>query len=275
MAYETILVARRDNGVVTVTLNRPDRLNAISATMHRELRGVFEGLRTDREARCLVITGAGRAFCAGADVGGMAERGADDAAGATEPRALDLEGGRLRLRESGHAMMRALRAVDIPTIASINGVCVGAGFDLACTVDLCVGSTEARYMVAYVRRGLFADLGGFWAIPKAIGMRKAMELMMTGDFLSAEEAHRFGLTSALVPPEELESATAALADRIAAGPPIAQKLGKMLAYRTANLEFDSALEWSASAIAIASTSRDHTESVRAFMEKREHQFTGR
>lgn len=274
MEYETILVSRRENGVVTVTLNRPDRLNAISARMHSELRGVFEGLRADRDARCLVITGAGRAFCAGADVGGMAERGADSADGAA-PRALDLEGGRLRLRESGHAMMRALRAVDIPTIASINGVCVGAGFDLACTVDLCVGSTAARYMVAYVRRGLFADLGGFWAIPKAIGMRKAMEMMMTGDFLSAEEAHRFGLTSALVPPEELESATAALADRIAVGPPIAQKLGKMLAYRTANLDFDTALEWSASAIAIASTSQDHTESVRAFMEKREHQFTGR
>jgi 2-(1,2-epoxy-1,2-dihydrophenyl)acetyl-CoA isomerase len=273
MAHETIIEERRPNGVVKITLNRPEKLNAVNARMHAELREVFERVRLDRDARCVVITGAGRAFCAGADVGGMAERGDErDAAGID---AIDLEGNRLRLRDSGHAMMRALRAVEVPTIASVNGVCVGAGFDLACTVDLCIGSTAARYMVAYVRRGLFADLGGFWAIPKQIGMRKAIEMMTTGDFLSAEEAHRLGLTNALVAPDELEAATDALANRIAAGPPIAQKLGKMLAYKTANLDFDTALDWSASAIGIASTSHDHRESVKAFFEKRDPTFTGR
>lgn len=273
MEHETIIEERADNGVVTVTLNRPDKLNAISGTMHRELRSVFERVRRDRTARCVVITGAGRAFCAGADVGGMAGRGAGAPTG--EQPMPDLEGRRLEMRESGIAMMKALRAVDVPTIASVNGLCVSAGFDLACTVDLCVGSTAARYMVAYVRRGLFADLGGFWSIPKAIGMRKGIEMMVTGDFITAEDAHRLGLTNYLVEPDQLQAKTAELANRIAEGPPIAQKLGKMLAYRTAYLDFETALEWSASAIAIASTSRDHQESVRAFMEKREFAFEGR
>lgn len=271
MEHETIIEERRDNGVVKVTLNRPDKLNAISRTMHAELRAVFERVRADRSARCVVITGAGRAFCAGADVGGMANRQDTGEAEAY----LDLEGRRLEMRESGVAMMKALRAVDVPTIGSINGLCVGAGFDLACTVDLLVGSTAARYMVAYVRRGLFADLGGFWSIPKAIGMRKGLEMMVTGDFITAEEAHRLGLTNYLVDPDELDTKTDELANRIAEGPPIAQKLGKMLAYRTAYLDFETALEWSASSIALASTSQDHQESVRAFMEKREYQFTGR
>ena len=273
MEHQTILEDRRENGVVWVTLNRPDKLNAINATMHQELRETFQRARLDRGARCLVITGAGRAFCAGADQGAAAER--QGAAGEGAPRPPDLEGERLRLRESGHAMMKALRAVDVPTIACVNGVCVGAGFDLVCTTDLCVGSTAARYMVAYVRRGLFADLGGFWGIPKAIGMRKALELMVTGDFLPAEEGHRLGLTNYLVEPDELIPRTEALANRIADGPPIAQKLGKMLAYRTAGLDFETALEWSASALPVATQSEDYREGIRAFVEKREAKFSGR
>lgn len=273
MEHETIIEQRRDNGVITVTLNRPDKLNAINPVMHQELRAAFERARLDRGVRCVVITGAGRAFCAGADQGAAADR--QESRVSAEPPAPDLEGARLDLREAGHAMMRALRAIDVPTIASVNGACVGAGFDLACTADLCVGSTAARYMVAYVRRGLFADLGGFWTIPKALGMRKAMELMMTGDFLSAEEAHRLGMTNVLVSPDALAATTDALADRIAEGPPIAQKLGKMLAYRTAGLDFETALEWSASALPIATQSQDYREGIRAFVEKREAKFIGR
>jgi 2-(1,2-epoxy-1,2-dihydrophenyl)acetyl-CoA isomerase len=272
MEHETIIEERRDNGVIKITLNRPDRLNAINATMHRELRDVFERARLDRGVRCLVITGAGRGFCAGADQGAAAERREGEESAPAPP---DPEGSRLNIRELGQAMMRALRGVDVPTIASVNGVCVGAGFDLVCTTDLCIGSTAARYMVAYVRRGLYPDLGGFWTIPKAIGMRKAMELMVTGDFLSAEEGHRLGLTNYLVEPEQLEAKTEELANRIAEGPPIAQKLAKMLAYRTASLDFDTALEWSATAIPIASYSQDYREGIRAFVEKRDARFTGR
>jgi len=273
MEYETIIEERRVNGVVKVTLNRPEKLNAISPRMHSELRRCFEQIRLERTIRCVVITGAGRAFCAGADQGGAVER-SGDARGPEERPALDLEGARLALRESGLAMMKALRNIDVPVIASVNGACVGAGFDLACTTDFCVGSTAARYMVAYVRRGLYADLGGYWTIPKRIGMPKAMELMMTGAFMDAEEAHRYGMTNYLVPPEELEAKTDWLANSIAAGPPIGQKIGKMLAYRTANLDFDTALEWSASVIGVVGTSQDRGEGTRAFLEKRDAKFSG-
>ena len=163
----------------------------------------------------------------------------------------------------------------MPVIASINGVCVGAGFDMVAHCDMAVASTAARFQVAYVKRGLFADLGGFWSLPRVIGMRKAMEMMTTGRFMSAEEAHEAGLTNYLVAPEQLEAKTMELALAVEAGPPIAQKLGKMLAYRTANLDFESALEISGTALSVLELSRDRKEGVRAFVEKREPRFEGR
>ena len=163
----------------------------------------------------------------------------------------------------------------MPVIASINGVCVGAGFDMVAHCDMAVASTAARFQVAYVKRGLFADLGGFWSLPRVIGMRKAMEMMTTGRFMSAEEAHQAGLTNYLVAPEQLEAKTMELALAVEAGPPIAQKLGKMLAYRTANLDFESALEISGTALSVLELSRDRKEGVRAFVEKREPRFEGR
>src|SRR4029079_632817 len=114
----------------------------------------------------------------------------------------------------------ALKRIEVPVIASINGVCVGAGFDMAAHCDMAVASTAARFQVAYVKRGLFADLGGFWSLPRVIGWRKAMEMMMTGRFMGAERAHAAGLTTYLVPPEELQSKTMELAQAVEAGPPI-------------------------------------------------------
>ncbi|MEJ2130513.1 MAG: enoyl-CoA hydratase-related protein [Gammaproteobacteria bacterium] len=157
----------------------------------------------------------------------------------------------------------------------INGPCVGAGFDLASHCDLAVASTAARYQVAYVKRGVYADLGGFWSLPKILGWRKAMELMMTGRFMTAQEAHEAGFTNYLVEPGELESKTMELALEVEAGPPIAQKLGKVLAMRTAHLDFDTAMQWSESAIPVVGLSKDSIEGMRAFAEKRETDFQGR
>jgi 2-(1,2-epoxy-1,2-dihydrophenyl)acetyl-CoA isomerase len=278
MTYETVLTERRGEfeGILWVTLNRPDKLNAISMTMFAELLDVFQRARKDRSARCIVITGAGRGFCAGADMSGNAARVRQQGDGAAEqqPPALDLEGERLNFRNESETYI-ALRRLDVPVIASINGVCVGAGFDLVAHCDLAVGSTAARYQVAYVKRGFFADLGGFWSLPRVIGWRKAMEMMMTGRFMSAEEAHAAGLTNYLVPPEELEAKTMELAGAVEAGPPLAQKLGKMLAYRTAGLDFESALELSGTALSVINPSEDRKEGGRSFMEKREPRFTGR
>src|SRR5688572_6956111 len=272
MSYETILIEARGEtgGILWLTLNRPEKLNALSMTLFAELRHEFQRIRTDRSVRCLVITGAGRGFCAGADFSGGSRDGLLYPAAESET---DLEGSRLFFRNESETYI-ALRRLEIPVIASINGVCVGAGFDMVAHCDMAVASTAARFQVAYVKRGLFADLGGFWSLPRIIGWRKAMEMMMTGRFMPAEEAHAAGLTNYLVAPEELEAKTMELALAVEAGPPIGQKLGKMLAYRTANLDFESALEISGAALAVTGPSLDRAEGVRAFVERREPEFKG-
>ena len=274
MTYENLLVERRGEheGILWVTLNRPEKLNALSMPTFAEMEDLWRKTRLDRSVRCVVITGAGRGFCAGADFSGSAARSNGPAEAAPAP--IDLEGSRLHFRGESEAYI-ALRRLEVPVIASINGVCVGAGFDMVAHCDMAVASTAARFQVAYVKRGLFADLGGFWSLPRVIGMRKAMEMMTTGRFMSAEEAHEAGLTNYLVAPEQLEAKTMELALAVEAGPPIAQKLGKMLAYRTANLDFESALEISGTALSVLELSRDRKEGVRAFVEKREPRFEGR
>jgi enoyl-CoA hydratase/carnithine racemase len=272
MAYENLLTERRGNhqGILWLTLNRPEKLNALSLPTFAELESLFRDARRDRSVRCIVITGAGRGFCAGADFSGSAARSEQPQ---SERPAIDLEASRLQFRIESEAYI-ALRRLEVPVIACVNGVCVGAGFDLVAHCDMAVASTAARFQVAYVKRGLFADLGGFWSLPRIIGWRKAMEMMTTGRFMSAEEAHASGLTNYLVPPEELEAKTMELAMAVEAGPPVAQKLGKMLAQRTATMDFESALEWSGTALSVLEPGHDRREGVLAFVEKREPNFTG-
>ena len=270
---EQILEERRGNkdGILWLTLNRPEKLNALTFPLLRRMREILVDARFDRSVRCIVITGAGRGFCAGMDVSGAAN---PDREPPPEDGSVDIEGYRLNFRHETETYI-ALKRMEVPIVAMVNGPCVGAGFDLASHCDLAVGSTAARYQVAYVRRGLYADLGGFWSLPKILGWRKAMELMMTGRFMSAEEAHEAGFTNYLVAPDELEARTMELALELEAGPPIAQKLGKMLAVRTAHLDFDSAMQWSESAIPLVGMSRDSVEGMLAFREKRESDFEGR
>lgn len=271
MSFDNLLTERRGEygGILWVTLNRPEKLNALSIPLFGELKTVFEDARGDRSVRCVVITGAGRGFCAGADFSSSEPRDESQASSR-----MDLEGSRLFFRNESDAYI-ALRRLEVPVIASVNGVCVGAGFDMVAHCDMAVASTAARFQVAYVKRGLFADLGGFWSLPRIIGWRKAMELMTTGRFMSAEEAHAAGLTNYLVEPDDLEAQTMKLALEVEAGPPIAQKLGKTLALRTANMDFESALEISGIALSVLEPSEDRAEGVRSFIEKRDARFTGR
>jgi 2-(1,2-epoxy-1,2-dihydrophenyl)acetyl-CoA isomerase len=269
MAYENLLTERRGEhgGILWLTLNRPEKLNALSIPTFLELKDVFTEAHEDRTVRCVVITGAGRGFCAGADFSGSRPR--DGSAGTNSGP--DPEGERLFFRQESEAYV-ALKRLQVPVVASINGVCVGAGFDMAAHCDMAVVSKAARFQVAYVKRGLFADLGGFYSLPRVLGPRKAMEMMMTGRFMSAEEAHEAGFSNYLVEPEDLEATTMKLALEVEAGPPIGQKLGKLLAQR---MDFESALEMSALALAVTGYSDDRAEGVRSFMEKREARFTGR
>ena len=270
-----LLIERRGekDGILWMTLNRPERLNALTFPLLRDMREIFFAARFDRSIRCIVITGAGRGFCAGMDVSGAAVPDPDPPPPGLQPGDLDIEGYRLNMRHETETYT-ALRRLEVPIIASVNGPCVGAGFDLASLCDLAVVSKAAKFQVAYVKRGLYADLGGFWSLPRVLGWRKAMELMMTGRFMSPEEAHAAGFSNALVEPEELEAETMRLALEIEAGPPIAQKLGKLLATRSQFLDYDSALQWSESAIPLVGLSADHKEGVAAFREKRDANFQG-
>lgn len=274
MSYETVLTERRGatEGVLWVTLNRPEKLNALNMTLFEEIRKVFQEARTDRSVRCVVITGAGRGFCAGADFSGSHRT--EPLLYASQESPTDLEGARLSFRNESETYI-ALKRLDVPVIASVNGVCVGAGLDMVSHCDMAVASTAARFQVAYVKRGLFADLGGFYSLPRVIGWRKAMEMMTTGRFMSAEEAHAAGLTNYLVTADELEAKTMELALAVESGPPLGQKLGKFLAYRTQNMDFEGALEFSGMALAATATSEDRREGVASFLEKREARFTGR
>ena len=273
MSDENLVLTERrgeKDGILWVTLNRPNKLNALTFPLLRQLWEIFVEARFDRSVRCVVITGAGRGFCAGMDMGGAANPDREPPPPDAGP---DPEGYRLNFRNETETYI-AFRRLEVPVIAMINGPAVGAGFDLVSHCDLAVGSTAARYQVAYVKRGVFADLGGFWSLPKILGWRKAMELMMTGRFMSAEEAHESGLTNYLVEPDELEAKTMELALEVEAGPPIAQKLGKMLALRTAHMDFDTAMQWSESAIPVVGLSKDSIEGMRAFADRRETDFKG-
>ncbi len=269
-AYSTIQVdKRRDDAIAVVTLDRPERLNAISREMQRELAEAIEDIGQDDEMRVLVLTGAGRAFCSGADVGHMAGGGgAHDADQGAE--------GIRRGFRGAHRLILGLHRMEKPTIAMINGVAVGAGFDLACACDLRTGSPNSRFMVAFTRLGLFPGYGGVWLYARALGsIPKAAELLFTGDWLEAEDAHQHGLLNRLVPADSLLDETMALARRIAQGPPIALRLAKMLLYRSLEFDLETALLMSATAETITLTSQDHQEGVAAFREKRQPNFRGR
>lgn len=271
MNFEAILFDKTSEGIIKVTLNRPERLNAIDGRLADEVTTVIDQTNADPEARVLVLTGAGRAFCAGADMGVML----GGMQSAQQQNAWGTDQNRMALRQGFQRLTRGLWNSNVPTLASVNGVAVGGGFDIVCACDMVVASEAARFMVAYTRRALFPDLGGFWFIPRVLGVRKAAELIYTGDFMDAAEAKEWGLLNYLTTPDKLEEVTMDLARRVAAGPPIANRLSRLLMRKCAAMDLDTALEWSATAATISENSEDHRESVDAFNEKRPAKFRGR
>ncbi len=269
MNYETIILEKKEN-IATITLNRPDRLNAITPQMTQELLSAFDDVDEDDEMRILVLTGAGRGFCAGADVGGMGG-GAQRETSATRGTE-ELRQGLIR---SAGSVIPKLHKMQKPTIAMVNGAAVGAGFDIALTCDLRVGSENARFMNAFVRIGLFPGWGGTWLYPRVMGLGKALEYLYTGDFIEAKEAERLGVLNRLVPADELEKETMSLARKIADGPPISLKLMKLQVYKGLGMDLDTALQMAAACETITLSSEDHKEGVAAFREKRKPVFKGK
>lgn len=268
MNYETIIVTT-DERIARITLNRPERLNALSPQLAEELADAVEGVAASGDdLRCLILTGEGRAFCAGGDTGGMAGGAAerDDRRSAESIR---------RSFRGAQRVMLGLHRLEIPTIAMVNGDAVGAGFDLALVCDLRVMAERARFMVAYRRIGLIPGWGGAWLYPRRMGLTKAAELMFTGDFMSAAEALEHGVVNRVVPGEQLEESTMELARKIASGPPISLRLMKQLLYRGLSVDMETAMLMAATGSSITLASEDHREGVAAMREKRPAAFVGR
>ncbi|MEX0761764.1 MAG: enoyl-CoA hydratase-related protein [Dehalococcoidia bacterium] len=266
------LLVDRDsvNGVCTITLARPQRLNALSASLLGSLADAIENVSADSSVRAVVLAASGEAFCSGADTDEMA------GGAGTGPHKAG-EGGPEALRQGFHDAQRVilgLHHLEKPVIAAVNGAAVGAGFDLACACDIRLAGPKARFMAAYVRVGLFPGYGGTWFYPRLLGMAKAAELMFTGDFLEAEEAERIGFVNRVVPQDSLLDEARALAARIAAGPPIAIRLAKTMMNRGLQMDLDTAMQMAAAAESITLSSRDHLEGMAAMRERRKPEFKG-
>src|SRR3989440_4461769 len=232
MSYECLLYETKDR-VATLTLNRPDRLNALGGTLREDLTAGLTRAIDDPDVRVIVITGAGKGFCAGGDVKAM-----QDANQAGRGRPL-ME----RVAPSRDRTVLLMRDSPKPLIAAVNGAAAGAGMNLALACDLRVASSAARFSQAFVKRGLHPDWGGTYFLPRIVGMAKACELIFTGAIIDAAEALRLGIVSQVVAPEELLPTVQALARTIAAGPPIAIRLARRALYRNAAADLRSALEY--------------------------------
>ena len=256
--YETISVDVVD-GVATVTLNRPDSLNALNAQMRRELLGAFKGFARDDAVRAVVLTGDGRGFCSGADLrGGTGER--------------DF---RRVLEREYNPLVRAVRDLPKPVIAAVNGVAAGAGVSLALACDLIYAAEEARFILAFVRIGLVPDSGSTRALVRALGRHRASQLIFSGEPLSAAEAHAAGLVTAVVPGDELMGIVRDAAARLVAAPTRAIGLAKRSINAAEDVSLDDSLALEAQLQDLAGRTDDHAEGVAAFAEKREPRFVGR
>lgn len=248
------------DGVATVTLNRPAALNALTIPMKERLLRVLEELGRDATARSVVLTGAGRAFCAGQD---LRERLAPDAP------PLDEE-----LSSRYNPIVRALRDLPQPVIAAVNGVAAGAGASLAFACDLRIAAEGASFVLAFGRIGLVPDSGATWTLPRVVGAARAAEIALLGDAVSATDALRIGLVSRVVPADALAAEAAALAGRIAGLAPGATTATKRLLAGAFDRDLEAALAAEAEAQATAGAHRDHAEGLAAFVEKRPPRFSG-
>lgn len=254
-SYET-LVVERAGAVARVTLNRPERLNALTGTMFLELERAAVELGADPDVRAIVLTGRGRAFCAGADL-----RSYTDEVDASDPHAI-----RERMRMIGR-LVRTWVGLDTPTIAAVNGVAVGGGANLALMCDLVVMREDAAIGQTYVRTGMVPDMGGTYFLPRLVGRARALELALLGDVIPAAEAERIGLVNRCVAAEKFEAAVGELADRIAVAPVRAVEL-ILTGLRQAPLfDLDAALEWEAGAIALAVSTPEAQAAIRDFQRR--------
>lgn len=244
------------DGVLTVTLNRPHRKNALDLEAWQELEAVFRRAERDPAVRVLVLTGAGGDFCAGADL------------------AAGMPGHPLRAMHRVNDVALALHGLAMPTVAKVSGVAVGAGWNLALGCDLVVAERTARFSQIFARRGLSVDFGGSWLLPRLVGLQQAKRLALLAEFVSAEEAEKLGLVTFLTEPGEADEVTAAVAARLAAGPPVALSMTKSLLDEGVDRTLRECLEAEARAQSVNLAGTDAAAAAAAFLAKREPEFTG-
>jgi 2-(1,2-epoxy-1,2-dihydrophenyl)acetyl-CoA isomerase len=259
VSHETIIFDKQ-GGLATITLNRPQSLNAFVPQMNKEVLDALKEAERDNEVRCLTITGAGRAFCAGQDLKGRTpeQKGSLGAS----------------LREKYNPMIRQIRQMEKIVIAAVNGVAAGAGCNLALACDLRVASEEARFVQSFVRVGLAPDSGGSFILPRLVGLSKALEWLLLGDTVDAHEAQRIGLVARVFAAAEFAGSARAIGEQIAKAPRGIGLIKRAVNHANfPNLESD--LEYEAYLQEIAGRSSDYDEGVRAFLEKRTPAFTGK
>ncbi len=269
MAYEHLIYEPDpDSHIATVTLNKPERLNAINQQDHRDILDLCERIQDDDDVWAVIWTGAGRGFCAGADVGNR-PAAADAAA----------EPGLKQLLDEGSWISRqgrALYAIDKPMIAAVNGVAAGAGFSLTLCCDMRVGCENSRFTTVYQERNLPPEGGMSFLLPRIVGASRALDLAMTSRRVDADEAYRIGLLDRLVPAAELTSTARALAEQICGLPPSAVRVSKRAIRRALESDFSEATHYETQAGGLARRARhDSEESRKSFMEKRPPQYLGR
>jgi enoyl-CoA hydratase/carnithine racemase len=259
---ETLIVERKD-GVVTVTMNRPERKNAANGVMLDELKEIFAEVEDRPEDRVMVLTGAGGAFCSGADL-------SDPNGPATDPTRSGLS----RMRRLGDVAL-GLHHVTKPTIAKVDGVAVGAGLSLALGCDLVVCSDRARLSMIFAKRSLSLDNGASWLLPRLVGMARAKEIALFGGMWSGQEAAAIGLVNRVLPVHELDAFVEEWADTLAAGPPLALSMTKTLLHASSMASMEQAVEDEARCQALNFSTSDTAEAMAAFGQKREPVFIGR
>jgi 2-(1,2-epoxy-1,2-dihydrophenyl)acetyl-CoA isomerase len=256
---DTILRAS-DSGVLTLTLNRPDALNSFNVEMKEALLAALKDAARDKDARVIVLTGAGRAFSAGQD---LKER--------QQPGVADL-GTELRTRYN--PIILAMRRLEKPIIGAINGVAAGAGISVALACDILIAAENASFMEVFGRVGLVPDTGSSWLLPRLVGYAKAAEMFFTTDPVDAATAERIGIVNRVVPADQLMDEANALASKLAQGAPLAMGLAKRALNRALESTLEDALEYEAQLQSIAGRSADHREGVAAFVEKRPAKYKG-
>jgi 2-(1,2-epoxy-1,2-dihydrophenyl)acetyl-CoA isomerase len=249
------------DSVATLTLDRPDALNSLTVPLKEELLATFRRLGRDRDVRALILTGAGRAFCAGQDLRERLEPGATPLA--TE------------VRERYNPLILAMRLLEQPIIGAINGVAAGAGASLAFACDIRIAAENASFLLAFGRIGLIPDSGATWFLPRLVGPAKAAEIALTGDALSAADAERFGLVARVVPSESLPDEARTLAVRLASGAPREIALTKRALNRSWDATLEESLDYEAWLQGVAGATDDHREGLAAFVEKRPPRFSGK